>query len=68
MCLEVKNDYQKLSLLKVYLGRSKYGGGGGGIERLFDLWVSKSLQKVSSLETFSLGLLGGSGGMTPGKF
>ena len=27
-CFKIKNDYQKLSLLKVYLGRSKYGGGG----------------------------------------
>ena len=31
MCFEVKNDYQKSSLLQVYLGRSKYGG--GGVER-----------------------------------
>ena len=26
MCFEIKNAYQKSSLLKVYLGRSKYGG------------------------------------------
>ena len=32
LCLiyfEVKNDYQKSSLLKVYLVRCEYGGGGG---------------------------------------
>ena len=34
MCLEVKNDYQKSPLLKVYLGRSEWvGGGGGGVGR-----------------------------------
>ena len=30
---EFENDYQKSSLLKVYLGRSKYGGGGEGRRR-----------------------------------
>ena len=59
MCLEVRNDYQKSSLLKVYLGWSKYGGGGGGVE-LFLVWgasnPSKKFRANQKREKFCFGL------------
>ena len=57
MCFEVKNDYQKSSLLKVYLGWYKYGRRTVFVSRGFK--IPKKRLEPSSRENVCLGLLGG---------
>ena len=59
MCIEVKNDHQKSSLLKFYLGWYKYWRRTFFLSRAFKI-PKKSLEP-SSRENVCLGFLGGLG-------